>query len=495
MKRTAFYSSLFGVIAGAALATGVFRQPNVAAAPQVVMAQEHAMPTSFAGVLRPILPAVVNITTTRVIKTQAGPQLPPGFEDFFGGGFGPGRGRGFQIPPEERRSGGTGSGVIVTRDGYILTNNHVVDGAKDVTVTLTDKREFQAKVVGTDQWADIAVVKINAGAALPVLSIADSSHAQVGDVVFAIGSPMGLKSTVTMGIVSATGRANLGIERFEDFIQTDAAINPGNSGGALVNAAGQLVGINTAILSGSGGNLGIGFAIPSNMAHDVMDQLIKSGKVRRGYIGVGVQEVTPSLAQAFKAPIGSVAITQVQPDTPGAKAGIQVGDIVTKINGEEVNDVNAFRNRVAHNAPGTTITLTVNRNGKVEQVPVTLGELPGQDADKSGDGDDQSSSHSPLEGVDVQALTPEIARQLQLPAATKGVVVAQVDPRSAAAEAGLQEGDVIQQVNRQAGQLGQRLQPAGWRFGQGHHSAVGQPGRRLGVHRHREQSQITVSCI
>jgi len=452
MKRTAFYSSLLGVVAGAVLATGVFRQPiNMAAAPQVVMAQEHPMPTSFAGVLRPILPAVVNITTTRVIKTQAGPQLPPGFEDFFGGAFGRGRGgRGYQVPPEERRSGGTGSGVIVTRDGYILTNNHVVDGAKDVTVTLTDKREFQAKVVGTDPWADIAVVKINAGAALPVLSIADSSHAQVGDVVFAIGSPMGLKSTVTMGIVSATGRANLGIERFEDFIQTDAAINPGNSGGALVNGAGQLVGINTAILSGSGGNQGIGFAIPSNMAHDVMDQLIKGGKVRRGYIGVGVQEVTPSLAQAFKAPIGSVAITKVEPDTPGAKAGVQVGDIVTKINGEEVNDVNAFRNRVAHNTPGTTITLTMNRNGKVEQVPVTLGELPNQDAEKGGDGDEQSTSHSPLEGVDVQALTPEIARQLQLPATTKGVVVAQVDPRSAAAEAGLQEGDVIQQVNRQA---------------------------------------------
>ncbi len=452
MKRTALYSTFFGVLAGAALATGVFWQSNhMAAAPQVVMAQEHAQPTSYAGILRPIMPAVVNISTTRVIKTAEGGQLPPGMEDLFGNMFGNrGRGRGFQMPPEERRSGGTGSGVIVTHDGYILTNNHVVDSAKDVTVTLTDKREFQAKVVGTDPWADIAVLKINAGAALPVVSIADSSRAQVGDVVFAIGSPMGLKSTVTMGIVSATGRANLGIERFEDFIQTDAAINPGNSGGALVNAAGQLVGINTAILSGNGGNQGIGFAIPTNMAHDVMDQLIKSGKVRRGYIGVGVQEVTPSLAQAFKAPIGSVAITQVQPDTPGAKAGIQVGDIVTKINGEEVNDVNAFRNRVAHNAPGTTITLAVNRNGKVEQVPVTLGELPGQDADKGGDNGEQGSSHSPLEGVDVQALTPEIARQLQLPATTKGVVVAQVAASSAAAEAGLQEGDVIQQVNRQS---------------------------------------------
>jgi serine protease Do len=450
MKRTALYSSLIGTIAGVALATGVFWQSNhMSAAPQVVMAQERAMPTSYAGVLRPILPAVVNISTTRIIKTQA-QQLPPGMEDFFGGMFGQrGRGR-FQVPPEERRSGGTGSGVIVSHDGYILTNNHVIDGAKDVTVTLTDKREFQAKVVGTDPWADIAVVKISAGSALPVVPIADSGHAQVGDIVFAIGSPMGLKSTVTMGIVSATGRANLGIERFEDFIQTDAAINPGNSGGALVNAAGQLVGINTAILSGSGGNQGIGFAIPSTMARDVMDQLVKNGKVRRGYIGVGVQEVTPSLAEAFKAPIGSVAITQVQPDTPGAKAGIQVGDIVTKINGEEVNDVNAFRNRVARNAPGTTITLTVNRSGKVEQLPVTLGELPGQDGDKDNEGSEQGSTVRPLDGVDVQALTPDIARQLQIPPTTKGVVVSQVDPSSAAAAAGLQEGDVIQQVNRQA---------------------------------------------
>jgi serine protease Do len=436
------------------LSTGVFKNHlDPAAPPAIVLAQEKPLPASFSGVLKPIVPAVVNISTTRVIKTRAGQgQLPPGMDDFFGDLFG-GRGnRGgrFNTPPEERRSGGTGSGVIVTRDGYILTNNHVVEGATDVTVTLTDKREFQAKVVGTDPWSDIAVVKITAGGALPVLSIADSSRAQVGDIVFAIGSPLGLRSTVTMGVVSATGRSGLGIERFEDFIQTDASINPGNSGGALVNSAGQLVGINTAILSGSGGNQGIGFAIPSNMARDVMDQLIKGGKVTRGFIGVGVQEVTPSLAKAFNAPIGSVAITQVEPDSPGAKAGIEVNDIVTKIDGEEVTDVNAFRNRVARHAPGSNVKLTVNRGGKSQEIPVALGELPGQDRETAEGGGGEQGSRSPLEGVTVEALTPQIARQLQIPATTRGVVVTEIDSRSAAAEAGLQEGDVIRQVNRQA---------------------------------------------
>jgi serine protease Do len=353
------------------------------------------------------------------------------------------------MPPQERRSGGMGSGVIVSRDGYILTNNHVVENANEVTVTLTDKREFTAKVVGTDPWSDVAVVKINA-TGLPVMQLGDSTRAQAGDIVFAIGSPLGLKNTVTMGIVSATGRAGLGIERFEDFIQTDASINPGNSGGALINTGGHLIGINTAILSGSGGNQGIGFAIPVNMAREVMDQLIKSGKVTRGYIGVGVQEVTPDLSKAFNVPIGSVAITQVTPDSPGSRAGIEVGDVIVRINGEEVSDVNAFRNRVARNAPGSTINLTVNRQGRSQDLTVKLGEMPGTEAeDRQGGEERGGATRSPLEGVQVEALTPDVARQLQLPAGTRGVVVSDVDPRSAAAEAGLQEGDVIQQVNRQ----------------------------------------------
>lgn len=445
MKRTAFVSSLAGLVAGAWLMTAVHTQP----AP-VVFAQERPIPTSFSGVIRPVAPAVVNISTTRVIKTAARGGNPFGDDNPFGDLFGFGRGgnRRFNMP-EERRSSGTGSGVIVSRDGYILTNNHVVEDANEVTVTMTDKREYTAKVIGTDPWSDIAVVKINASN-LPVLPIGDSGKAQVGDIVFAIGSPLGLRNTVTMGIVSATGRAGLGIERFEDFIQTDASINPGNSGGALISSSGQLLGINTAILSGSGGNQGIGFAIPANMAREVMDQLIKSGKVTRGYIGVGVQEVTSALTEALKAPIGSVAITHVESNSPGARAGIEVGDVVTKINGEEITDVNAFRNRVARNAPGASLALTVARNGSPRNVNVTLGELPGTEGEsKEQSGEGARSTRTPLDGVSVEALSPQVARQLQLPNGTQGVVISDLDQSSSAAQAGLQEGDVIQRVNNQ----------------------------------------------
>jgi serine protease Do len=344
----------------------------------------------------------------------------------------------------------------VSRDGYILTNNHVVADATQVRVTLTDKREFDAKVIGADPLTDVAVVKIEAGSNLPVMPVSDSAKIQVGDIVLAIGNPLGLRSTVTMGIVSATGRTNMGIvgegrnAGYEDFIQTDAPINPGNSGGALVNSAGQLVGINTAILSGTGGNQGIGFAVPSNMARDVMDQLVKTGKVTRGYIGVGIQEVTPQLAEAFKAPLGSVVITQVEPDKPGSKAGLEVGDVVVAVNGEEITDSGHFRLRVSRTAPGSTIKLRINRNGQNREVPVTLAALPNRDnEEKEATESGAAGGRSPLEGVDVEALTSQTRRQLGLDASVSGVVVTDVDPRSAAAEAGLQEGDVIQSVNRQ----------------------------------------------
>jgi S1-C subfamily serine protease len=272
--------------------------------------------------------------------------------------------------------------------------------------------------------------------------------------VLAIGNPLGLRSTVTMGIVSATGRTSLGIvgesgtAGYEDFIQTDAPINRGNSGGALVNTAGQLVGINTAILSESGGNQGIGFAVPSNMARDVMDQLVKSGKVTRGYIGVGIQEVGTDLAEAFKVPLGSVAIAQVQPDTPGAKAGLEVGDVIVAVNGQPITDSGQFRLQVSRNAPGSTLKLRINREGKMMEIPVTLTALPGGDAARESGETQSGSTRSPLEGVDVEALTPQLRRQLGLEQGVAGVVVSEVDPRSAAAEAGLQPGDVIQRVNR-----------------------------------------------
>ena len=451
MKRTTILLVLVALLTGGLLTKTFLDREE----PAVTFAQDRPMLTTFAPVVRPILPAVVNITSTQIIRSRGGrggaPALPPGFEEFFG--FPAPGGRGGQAP--ERRAQGTGSGVIVSRDGYILTNNHVVADATEVKVTLTDKRDFDAKVIGTDPLTDVAVVKIDAGANLPVMQVSDSTKVQVGDIVLAIGNPLGLRSTVTMGIVSATGRTSLGIvgeggtAGYEDFIQTDAPINRGNSGGALVNTAGQLVGINTAILSEAGGNQGIGFAVPSNMARDVMDQLVKTGKVTRGYIGVGIQEVTPDLAEAFKAPLGSVVITQVQPDLPGAKAGLEVGDVILAVNGQNVTDSGQFRLQVSRNAPGTTLRLRINREGKTMEIPVTLAALPGAEKEQPAESG-ATGGKSPLEGVDVEALTNQSRRQLGLDQNVTGVIVSDVDPRSAAAEAGLQPGDVIQSVNRQS---------------------------------------------
>jgi serine protease Do len=284
---------------------------------------------------------------------------------------------------------------------------------------------------------------------LPVLPISDSGKVQVGDIALAVGNPFGVGQTVTMGIIGATGRAALGTGGYEDFIQTDAAINPGNSGGALVNASGQLIGINTAIISRSGGNQGIGFAIPVNMAREVMDQLVKGGKVTRGYIGVFPQDVTPELARAFK--LGSAtgaAVTSVEPGGPAGKAGLQVGDVITAVDGTAVADANALRLRISRTAPGTKVQLTIKRGEATQQLPVTLGTLPSTDDDTPGTPEPGQSSSSTMQGVSVEALTPQLSQQLRLPDNVTGVVVTSVDPASAAAEAGLRQGDVIQQVNR-----------------------------------------------
>jgi serine protease Do len=346
---------------------------------------------------------------------------------------------------------GTGSGVIVTNDGYIMTNNHVVEGATEVKVTLNDRREFDAKVIGNDPRTDVAVLKIESKN-LPVLAISDSTRVQVGDVALAIGNPFGIGQTVTMGIVSATGRAGLNPENYEDFIQTDAAINPGNSGGALVNTSGQLIGINTAIISRTGGNQGIGFAIPINMAREVMDQLVKTGKVVRGYMGAGVQDITPELSRAFKlkSTAGS-AITAVEPGSPAERAGLRAGDVVTAINGESVADSNALRLRISRTAPGTTVKLTVQRPEGPTDLNVTLARLPDRGGPTEGDlGEEGPGGGAPsaLEGVSVSELTPQIAAELQLGSNVNGVVVTRVAPGSGAAEAGLRRGDVITQVNR-----------------------------------------------
>ncbi len=292
---------------------------------------------SFAPVVKKVLPAVVKISSSKVVKTPAAffngqGQMDPFFRQFFGDENG---GR-FNIPQQQREEG-VGSGVIVSPEGYVLTNNHVVDGATDVQVTLADKREFKARVVGRDPKTDIAVLKID-GENLPTITIGDSSKLQVGDYVLAIGNPFGVGQTVTMGIVSATGRGGLGIEDYEDFIQTDASINPGNSGGALVNDRGELIGINTAIIShGSGGNQGIGFAVPVNLARQVTDQILKNGKVTRAYLGITPQDVTPAIAKAFDAKGQQGAlIGDVSPNSPAQRAGLERGDIILDVNGKPV---------------------------------------------------------------------------------------------------------------------------------------------------------------
>jgi serine protease Do len=440
-----------GVIAALMVSSRAGSPVQVAAsAASPALATSSAPAASYADMLEKVTPAVVSIYTTQVIKGGS-QQMPSIFSDpFFQQFFGPGFGR--NMKPRNQTEHGLGSGVIVSKDGYILTNNHVIDKATDIQVELLDGRKIKAKLVGTDKDTDIAVLKI-AAQDLPTLSFADATKARVGDLVFAIGNPFAVGQTVTMGIVSAKGRAVGGIEKFEDFIQTDAAINPGNSGGALVNANGALVGINTAILAnGSEGNQGIGFAIPVNLVRNVMDQLVKNGKVVRGYIGVGLQPITPDLQQQFNLPSTQGALVrEVEKGTPGEKAGLKVGDVITAVDGQPVLDPNQLTIAVIQMQPGQTAHLDVLRNGQKTKVDVTLAARPNEDKTgrRFGGNDNQNSGANALEGVAVETLTPDIAQQLQLPSSVKGVVVDSVDDGSAAAEAGLQRGDVITQVNRQ----------------------------------------------
>jgi serine protease Do len=415
-------------------------------------ASAAAPAASYADMLEKVTPAVVSIYTTQVVKGQQ--QMPGIFNDpFFQQFFGQGQGR--NMKPRNQTEHGLGSGVIVSKDGYILTNNHVIDKATDIQVELLDGRKIKAKLVGTDKDTDVAVVKITAQD-LPTLSFADSTKARVGDLVFAIGNPFGVGQTVTMGIVSAKGRAVGGIEKFEDFIQTDAAINPGNSGGALVNANGALIGVNTAILAnGSEGNQGIGFAIPVSLARNVMEQLEKNGKVVRGFIGVGLEDITPDLQQAFHLPTTRGALLrEVEPGKPGAKAGLKVGDVVTAVDGQPVMDSNGLQIAVIQMQPGQVAHLDVLRNGEKIKVDVPLTARPTEEtaSKQFGGGNNGGSSGSnALDGVSVENLTPDIAQQIQVPPSTKGVVVDSVDEDSPAANAQppLQRGDVITQVNRQ----------------------------------------------
>src|SRR5271166_5791464 len=410
---------------------------------------------SFAPVVKRAAPAVVNISSSKIVKTR-GSQMNPGmfddpfFRQFFGGRMPQQQ----QQQPRSERSQSLGSGVIVSPDGYILTNNHVIDGATEIKVSFADKREYPAKLIGTDPLTDVAVIKISEHN-LPTLTLSDSSHAQIGDVVLAIGDPFGLGGTVTMGIVSATGRSGLGIERFEDFIQTDAPINPGNSGGALINTRGELIGINTAILAGnSGGNQGIGFAIPVNMARNVMDQILKTGKAAHGFLGITLHQVTSNESKAFGLPANrtGVAISDVTPNSPAAKAGLQAGDVVVALDGQPVDDLQVFRGKVATMTPGTVAKLGIVRDGKDMDVSVTLGTASNDQTAGGNPGDNENSAPNggmkgALPGVSIQGLNSELRQQLQVPEGTQGVVVTDVGADSAAAQAGLEQGDVIVQVN------------------------------------------------
>jgi serine protease Do len=417
--------------------------------------------TGFAPVVKEVLPNVVNISSSKVVKTPRNQmQMPEGmeqdpfFQQFFGQQFGGrGRGQGGNGPdqqPQKQREQSLGSGVIVSPEGYILTNNHVVDGATDVKVTLSDKRELKAEIVGTDPKTDIAVLKLT-GEKFNAITLGDSQKVQVGDYALAIGDPFGVGQTVTMGIVSAKGRGGLGIEDYEDFIQTDAPINPGNSGGALVNDRGELVGINTAILShGSGGNEGIGFAIPINLARNVMGQIIDHGKVTRGYIGVVIQPITPNMSKALNLDkLQGALVGDVSPKGPAKDAGVQRGDVILAINGNTVNDSNDLRNTISMMQPGQTVKLTINRSGSTKDIDVKLGELPLSKAEAEANDSENGSSKESMKGITVETLDSDTAQQLQLPEATKGVVVTGVDPSSAAADSGLRKGDVIQEVNHQ----------------------------------------------
>ena len=422
---------------------------NPPASMRFAAADEPATHGGFAPIVKKVLPTVVNIQSTKIVKTgfNGGGQMDPFFQQFFGdnGGF-PGSHQ-FRIPQGQEKERGVGSGVIVSPNGYILTNNHVVDGANNVTVTLNNRHEYKGRVVGTDPKTDIAVVKIDAQD-LPTIVIGDSEKAQIGDYVLAVGDPFDVGTSVTMGIVSAKGRSHLGIEDYEDFIQTDAPINPGNSGGALVNDRGELIGINTAILAnGSEGNQGIGFAVPVSVARNVMDQIIKNGHVTRAYLGVMAQEVTPSIAKAFHDPnVGGALVGDVTPDSPASRAGLQKGDIILAIDGKPVNNSAELRMHVSLMAPGTQVSVKVLRGGEDRTFNVTLEEMPTQQAKND---EPQNNQQADLQGISVENLTSRTAQQLGLPSGAAGVVVTNVDPSSAAADAGLQRGDVIQEVNRQ----------------------------------------------
>lgn len=389
-------------------------------------------------VVAAVKPSVVNISSTKTIRGHGMPSPffnDPFFKRFFGDEF-----RFFEMPKEYKQSG-LGSGVIVDKDGYILTNNHVVKDADEIKVKLSDEREFKGKVIGVDPKTDLAVIKINSNH-LPVIKLGDSDKLRVGETVIAIGNPFGLSHTVTSGIVSATGRANVGIADYEDFIQTDAAINPGNSGGALVNVRGELVGINTAIFSTTGGYQGIGFAIPSDMAKVVMDSLIKKGKVIRGWLGVTIQPLNPDIVKQFNLKDKKgVLVGDVVEGSPAEKAGIERGDVIVEVGGKEVEGIKDLRNMVANTLPNEEVAIKLIHDGNPKTVKVKISEMPAEIQTLSKTFDNQ------LKGIHIQNLTSKLKKSLNVPKRITGVVITDIEDDSPA-QGILMREDIIMEINK-----------------------------------------------
>jgi len=408
----------------------------------IVIRDEGGFSNAIAEVADVLTPAVVHIDVTGMV-TQKAPGFPFGDDPFFRYFFGPPQEMEREIPVQA-----LGSGVIISKDGYIISNNHVVENADTIIVELYDGTKHEAKLVGRDPSTDLAVIKIEPTADMKYAQLGDSDRCRVGEWVVAIGSPRGLDWTVTAGIISAKNRTNIGVlgpTGYEDFIQTDAAINPGNSGGPLINLNGEVIGINSLIVSASRGSEGLGFAIPSNMAKAISESLIKYGKVVRGYLGVNIQDVTPEISKSLK--LGKnfkgVIIADVLPDGPAAVAGIEQGDILLKYSGEKVENVSQLRNSVADTRPGTQVKIHILRNKKELELTVKIGELGGEQQQARAEGDRE------ILGLTVEKVTPEIARSIGLRRAT-GVIITRVESESFAANAGLEEGDIIFRVGSSA---------------------------------------------
>jgi serine protease Do len=394
-----------------------------------------------------VTPAIVNVAvTSRTKPSQMEGQIPENMQQFFGP-FG--QNMGPQQQPQSHVEHGIGSGVVISPDGYIVTNNHVVDGAVDIHVTTSDRRVLNAKLIGSDSLTDLAVIKVE-GKDMPSIPWGDSTALRPGETVLAFGNPFGFRFTVTRGIVSALNRPNPDSNdprKPGEFIQTDAAINPGNSGGPLVDARGEVIGINTFLISPSGTFSGMGFAIPSQIAEPTVDSLIRYGKVTRGYIGIGISDVTPENAKFFDLTKNEGAVvTQVQPDSPGAKAGLKTGDVITEVDGQKVTDAGQLQVAVGQKRPDSQVQLSVLRNGKPVSVAVTLEDMN----QHSGANSEASSENSgkPRWGIGLADITPELRQQIQAPSDVQGAVVENVQPGSSADNAGLRQGDVILEVNR-----------------------------------------------